>query len=151
MDDFKKSNSEIDQCFKDFVLNPIYKVIDTSSIINTNLYYSLYSFNKNINIDLNLSSSNIIKLNESESNDNYILQLLRKDNNDDEPFVIFQKEIILSDFNYEEDSINYTYENNTEKVTVNYSSLCENIEKISLGDSNFDYCEIYDDKKKCSF
>ena len=148
LNDFVKSNIELNQCFKDFILNPI----KFDKIINTEIYYSLYSFKKNETNKINLSSSNIIELNESESNDNYILQVLRKDEIDEEPFVIFQKEIILSDFIYENNSINYVYENNTEKVTINYYSLCEVKEKISLGDSNFEcYYNYIKDKKECSF
>ncbi len=140
---------EKNKCFKDFKLNPINYEIDKTY---TQLYYALYSLKNNESKVINLSSSYIAEIDESESDNNYILQVLRKDKIDDEPVIIFQKDIILSNFNYEKNSINYIFDDNIEKVNINFTSLCYIKEKLSLGDSIlYDDCYNKDDKKECSF
>ena len=111
-------------CFKNFILeNPSFNGVSDDEI-----YYGLLSINNLTKIKF--SNDNIPLMEESYSNKNYIIQVIRKDKLGED--VLFQKNFIFTDFIYEKNSL--IYDNNY--LQFNFSSHCQlNYDKFKLDDS----------------
>ena len=116
-------------CYRDFIVNNLWKYNINSK---SDIYYGLYSLKTKSTTKLILNN-NRPQINQTLNNGNYYLQVLRDDHIDDEPIVLFQKFITLSNLKIDESS--KKYDNNFLSFRLN--SLCINKNKINIPNSSY--------------
>ena len=143
------SNENTTNCFEQF-FNEINFLRKRSEIVvrPDQLYFGLYSLTTKKTYEIaKIYQFTQVSIRQNLTNDEYMLQLIRKDIIDDEPVVIFQKPVTLTNLNIN----NVTYDNY--KLTANISTLCYNPKHIYIPETISKECVYNEDNKTliCEF
>ena len=143
------SNENTTDCFLQFFLQFNFLRKRSEIIVRPDqLYFGLYSLTTKKTYEIaKVYQFSHVSIRQNLTNDEYMLQLIRKDIVDDEPVVIFQKPVTLTNLKIN----NLTYDNY--KLTANFSTLCYNSDHIRVDDTVSKECVYNEDNKNliCEF
>ena len=120
-----------DNCFTFFRFDS--PILDLNS--KTDLYYGLYSLSTNKTTRIGSVKYSYPTISHKLSNNIYLLQVIRKDIVDDEPIVLFETNITLSNLKLN----NLTYDNSL--ITANMTTLCHIKEHFYMPGTTFQNCK----------